>query len=401
MPRAPLPPAGGSRPRLAHSHSGTCERPCRRLAHLPALTQIVIGDDACHHGLADRHRANADTGVVPPLGADIGLDTIPVNGAAGSKYRGGRLDRETADNRLAGRDAAQNAARMVGKKHGSTIVAHADLVGILFATQRRRGKSRADLDALDSINAHQSRGEIAVELAVNRGAEANGYAFGNDLDDGPHGRAALADIVEIGFEEFCLLRIRTEERIALNLVPVPPRALDAVLAHLDQRAPHRKPRNDFARDRARGNPRGGLARGLTAAAAIIADAVFGVVGVIGVSRPVLVLDVGIILRALVDILDDERNRCPRRHLFAGSLVHEHAGEYFHLVRFASLRGETRLARPSLVEIGLDIALGQRNARRTTVDHATDRDPVAFAEGRDPEKVTEGIERHGVPPAGVW
>src|SRR5262245_35975558 len=396
MPRAPLPPAGGSRPRLAHSRSGTCERPCRRLAHLPALTQIVVGDDACHHGLADRHRANADTGVVPPLGADIGLGTIPVNRAARSEYRGCRLDCETADDRLAGRDAAQNAARMVGRKHRSTIVAHADLVGTLFATQRRRGKSRADLDALDGINAHQSRGEIAVELAVNRGAEANGYAFGNDLDDGTHGRAALAYIVEIGFEEFCLLCIRTEERIALDLVPVPPRALDAVLAHLDQRAPHRKPRNDFARDRARGNPRGGLARGLTAAAAIIADAVFGVVGVIGVSRPVLVLDVGIILRALVDILDDERNRRSRRHLLAGGFVGENAGEDFHLIRLAALRREARLAGPPLVEVGLDVRLGQRDARRATVDHATDRGPMAFAEGRDPEEVAESVERHRVP-----
>jgi hypothetical protein len=27
--------------------------------------------------------------------------------------------------------------------------------------------------------------------------------------------------------------------------------------------------------------------------------------------------------------------------------------------------------------------------------------VAFAEGRDPEKMAEGIERHGVPSAAVW
>jgi hypothetical protein len=140
---------------------------------------------------------------------------------------------------------------------------------------------------------------------------------------------------------------------------------------------------------------------LAAATAIIANAVFGVVGVIGVPRPVLVLDFGIVLGALVDIVDDERNRRPGRHLLTGRFIDEHAGEDFHLVRLAPLRSEARLARPPFVEIGLDVGLSQRDAGRAAVDHTTDRDPVAFAEGRDPEKMAEGIERHGVPSAAVW
>jgi len=198
-----------------------------------------------------------------------------------------------------------------------------------------------------------------------------------------------------------LLGIRAEERIALDLIPVPARALDSVLAHLDQRAAHRHTGHDFASDRTGGNTRGGFARRLAAAAAIVANAVFGVVGVIGVPRPVLVLDVGIVLGALVDVVDHERDGRPGRDLFAGRFIDEHAGEDFHLVRLAPLRGETRLARPPLVEVGLDVGLGQRDAGRAAVDHAPDRDAVAFAEGRDPEKMAEGIERHGVPLAAVW
>src|SRR5262249_46150649 len=94
----------------------------------------------------------------------------------------------------------KNAARMVGKKHWLAVVAHAHFVGILLAAQRRRCKARADLDSFDSIDAHESRGEIAVELAVDRRAETNGHAFRDDLDDGAHGGTALADVVEIGFE---------------------------------------------------------------------------------------------------------------------------------------------------------------------------------------------------------
>jgi hypothetical protein len=44
---------------------------------------------------------------------------------------------------------------------------------------------------------------------------------------------------------------------------------------------------------------------------------------------------------------------------------------------------------------LDVLIGQRDQRRATVDHAADRDPVTFAEGRDPEHMAEGVEGHVV------
>src|SRR5262249_22976857 len=264
----------------------------------------------------------------------------------------------------------------------------------------RRCKAGADLNPFDSVDAHESRGEVAVKLAVDRRAEPNGHAFRDDLDDSAYGGTALADVVEIGLEELRLLGIRAEERIALNLIPVPARALDPVFAHLDQRAAHRHAGHDFARNRTGGNTRGSFARRLAAAAAIIANAVFGVVGVIGVPRPVLVLDVGIVLGARVDVVDHERNGRPGRDLLARRFIDEHAGEDFDLVRLAPLRGEARLARPPFVEVGLDIGLGQRDAGWAAVDHAPDRDAVAFAKGRDAEKMAEGIERHGVPPVAV-
>ena len=63
----------------------------------------------------------------------------------------------------------------------------------------------------------------------------------------------------------------------------------------------------------------------------------------------------------------------------------------HRVRLLALRGEARLPGPALVEIGLDVGFGERNARRAAVDHAADRRPMAFAEGRDPEKMAERVE----------
>ncbi len=164
-------------------------------------------------------------------------------------------------------------------------------------------------------------------------------------------------------------------------------------AHLHERAAHGDARHDLARDRARRDPHRRLARGLAAAAAIVAHAVFDVVGEVGVAGAVFVLDVGIILAALIDIVDDERDRRAGRHLSAGGFVKEHAGQDLDLVRLLALRGEARLARPAAVEIGLNVGLIERDARRAAVDHAADRGPVALAEGGDPERMPERIERH--------
>src|SRR5206468_9265368 len=78
------------------------ERPSRACAHLGALTQIVIRNHACHHGLADRHRPDAHARVVAALGADLGLVAVAVDGAPRVEDRRGRLDREAHHDRLTG-----------------------------------------------------------------------------------------------------------------------------------------------------------------------------------------------------------------------------------------------------------------------------------------------------------
>jgi hypothetical protein len=110
--------------------------------------------------------------------------------------------------------------------------------------------------------------------------------------------------------------------------------------------------------------------------------------------PVAVADVGIILGALVHVLDQERDRRAGGDLPARAVVAEDAGQDLHLVGFAPLRGETRLAGPAAVEFGLDLGGLQWNARRASVHHAAQRDPMALAEGGDAEEVAEGVVRHG-------
>jgi hypothetical protein len=45
-------------------------------------------------------------------------------------------------------------------------------------------------------------------------------------------------------------------------------------------------------------------------------------------------------------------------------------------------------------IALNVFDRQRQQRRTAIDHAADRNPVALAEGRDPEQMAEGVVGHG-------
>src|SRR5439155_13515965 len=107
-------------------------------------------------------------------------------------------------------------------------------------------------------------------------------------------------------------------------------------------------------------------------------------------RPIRVLDIRIVLRALVGVFDDQCDRRAGGDGLSGRLVTENAGEDFHLVRFAPLRGEARLARTALIEKRLDVGEGERNTRRATIHHAAECDPVALAEGRDTEKMTERV-----------
>ena len=79
----------------------------------------MVGEHDRQHRFADRHGADADARVVAALGRDLGLVAGAVDRAARSEDRRGRLDREADDDRLAGRDAAENAAGMVGEEPGA------------------------------------------------------------------------------------------------------------------------------------------------------------------------------------------------------------------------------------------------------------------------------------------
>ena len=132
-----------------------------------------------------------------------------------------------------------------------------------------------------------------------------------------------------------------------------------------------------------------LARRGTAAAAIVADAVFLPVGVVGVAGTEGVGDIAVVLAALVFVADQQRDGR------AGGFAFEHAGQDLHRVRFAALGNVARGAGFAAVQVSLDIGRAQFHSRRATVDDATDGRAVGFAERGDGEEGAESVSRHDV------
>ena len=110
------------------------------------------------------------------------------------------------------------------------------------------------------------------------------------------------------------------------------------------------------------------------------------------ARPELVLDVGVVLAALIDIVDEQADGGARGHLLAG-LVGKHARHQAHRIGLAALGGETRLPRPALVEEHLNVLGRQRDTGRAAIDNAADRWTVAFTPGGDPKQMAKRIVRH--------
>jgi len=102
----------------------------------------------------------------------------------------------------------------------------------------------------------------------------------------------------------------------------------------------------------------------------------------------LVLDVAVVLRPLVGVLDHQLDRR------AGGDAFEHARQDPHLIRLAALRGVFVLAGFAFVHPVLDHLFGDRHTGRAAVHRGPQSRPVAFAPGGHAEKMAKAVDRHG-------
>ena len=118
-------------------------------------------------------------------------------------------------------------------------------------------------------------------------------------------------------------------------------------------------------DGAGGDAADRLAGARAAAAAIVAEAVLGVEGEVGVAGAVLVLDVAVVGAALIGVAEEMPMDVP------SVLPSKTPDQISGSVVLVALRDELRLPRPAAAQIGQQIVDGQRQSGRAAVDDDKD------------------------------
>ncbi len=337
------------------------------------------------HGLGNRRGAHAHAGIVTTLGHHLDGIAVDVDGIAGQGHARGRLQRDADHDVLPRGNAAQHATRVVA---GEAV--RIDLVAVLLAALAGHGKAVADFHRLYRIDAHHRVRDVGIEAVEHRLAPAHRHLVGMHREPCPAAGAVAAQLGDQFFHLRHGIGIAAEEGILVDQVPV--QRLRLHRTDLRDMAPDLDAElrlQVFLGDGTGRNTHRRLTRRGAAAAAIVAEAVFLRVGVVGMAGTERRGDVGVVLGFLVGVLDqkaDGRARGPAL---------EHAGEDFHHVVLATLRAELRGAGLAPVEVGLQVGLGQLESGWHAVDNGAEREAMRFAEGGDAEKFAYGVAGHVV------
>ena len=305
---------------------------------------------------------------------------------------GGGLEGEAAEDGFAVADAALDAAAAVGGGADAAGV-HVEGVVVLAAAEARAGKAAADLEAFGGGEAHQGFGEVGLEFVEDGLAEPGGDAADGALDDAADAVALGADGFDEGDHLFGHRGVGAADDIGLDVGEGDGGGIDLGGQLMDgfdvgddlQRGAQLG--EDLFRDGSGGDAADGLARGGATAALPVADAVFGLVGEVGVrgAEGGLHLAVGLGAGVLVGDVDGDGG--------AEGATLEDAGEDARGVGLVARGDDVALAGAAAVEIALDVGLGEREARRDAVDDHADAAAVGFAPGGDAEGVAE-LRGHG-------
>lgn len=347
------------------------------------MTQQVVHQRDGHHRLGDRRSADAHARVVAAFGDDVHRVAVDVDRTARGGDAGSRLQCQVSNDRLARRNATQDAAGVVAEE-----AFRGQLVTVFGTTLGNAGEAGADFHALDRVDAHQRVGQLCVQTVEDRFAQTRHHAFGHHGDFGSHRILVPAQLVHVSLELRYLVRVGAEESVLLHRFPGLERDFDrAQLAHV---ATHG---NALGGQVLLGNgtgshAHGGFAGRTAATTAVVADAVLVMVGVVGVGRAEQVLDGRVVLGLLVSVANQQADRAARGTAF------EHAREDFHLVGFLTLRGVPAGAGLAPVEVVLQVGQGNLQARWASIDNGDQRRAMAFASGGDSEQLAVGIAGHG-------
>src|ERR1700689_4214654 len=248
-----------------------------------------------------------------------------------------------------------------------------ELIAMLGAALLDGLEAVADLHSLDRVDPHHGAREIGVEPLEYRLPEPRRHSRGDDGDARADRVARLAHAPDEVLQFLDAGGIRAEKGVRVHAGEIP--RLEHQRAHLRE-VPvdaHAEPRAQIlSRNGSGRDAHHRLARRGTPAAAIIAKAVFLLIRIVRVSGPEAILDLVVVARALILVLDQQSDRG------SGGAALEHARQDTHRVALAPLARVLRGSGAPPINVGLQIRLAELEPRRAAVDHAPERGPVTLA-----------------------
>lgn len=136
---------------------------------LRALTQGMLHDNQRQQGFGNRRRTYADAGVMPALGHNLCRPAAGIYGLARRDDGTGGFNGNRHFQVLPGADAAQHTASVVGLE-----TFRRQRIAMRGAALRDAGKPGADFNALDGVDAHHGKGDVGIELVIQRLTQPTG-----------------------------------------------------------------------------------------------------------------------------------------------------------------------------------------------------------------------------------
>lgn len=129
---------------------------------LRAMAQGVVDKNEREHGFGDGGGAQADAGVVSAVGGEFDRIAVDVDAAARCSDGTGGFDGDVDVDVLAGADAAEDAAGVVGQE-----ALRGKFVAVFAAALDDAAETCADFHAFDGVDAHHGVGDFGIEAVEN------------------------------------------------------------------------------------------------------------------------------------------------------------------------------------------------------------------------------------------
>ena len=278
-----------------------------------------------------------------------------------------------------------DSAGAVGRRAGPTF-AHFESVIVFETGEFGSLETGSDFETLGRRQTEHGLGQISLEFVESGFAEA-GRTVAHHAFDEPADRvtvrACFFDAHDHLFRRGC---VGTTDRIDFDRFAGHGRDIDQRFDLVDAADPGEhidagmKRLEDLAGHDAGGNTADGFARGGAASSLPVADAVFGLVGEIGMGWTESRLHLAVGLGARVFVADEDGDGR------AEGFALEDAGQNFAAVGLLARCDDIALARAAAVEFLLDVRFGQVELRQAAVDDHTDAAPVGFPPRGDAEKL---------------